>query len=250
MNSLGTNSIPSDCTNVSAFMTLDPEFTTESSTRRANPIIIANTDDGKIYSWSADGASSPGVYANLTNSLNSVIDAKLLPYSQEDLASPGASSYFAGATAPSSVWPVLYTTRSEVKAPLTVVGHSAPASVNPTPLTPDSFESAQIDSVYPLGSARTPNSTGAAGAMGGSYSYSVAVKMKDGTIKFENISDSTEGQPYSSRTALYFSTPNSAIRHVFSAKGLGMTPGASAGPGMGYNSDNLVIVAEPSPISP
>ena len=245
-----TNSIPSDCTNVSAFMTLDPEFTMESGTRRANPIIIANTDDGKIYSWWAT-SSIPAGYESLTNSLNSVIDAKLLPYSQEDLASPGASSYFAGATTPRSSWPVLYTTRSEVKAPLTVVGHSAPASVNPTPLTPDSFESAQIDSVYPLGTARTPNSNGAAGAMGGSYSYSVAVKMKDGTIKFENISDSPEGQPYSSRTALYFSTPNSAIRHVFSAKGIGMTPGVSGGPaGMGSNSDNLVIVAEPSPISP
>lgn len=249
MNSLGTNSIPSDCTNVSAFMTLDPEFTTESSTRRANPLIIANTDDGKIYSWWAT-SSIPAGYESLTNSLNSVIDAKLLPYSQEDLASPGASSYFAGATTPSSSWPVLYTTRSEVRVPLSVIGYSGPSYGVSTALTPDSFESAQIDSVYPLGSARTPNSTGAAGAMGGSFSYSVAVKMKDGTIKFQNISDSTEGQPYSSRTALYFSTPNSAIRHVFSAKGIGMTPGASAGPGMGYNSDNLVIVAEPSPISP
>jgi hypothetical protein len=230
-------------------MTLDPEFTMEYSARRANPIIIANTDDGKIYSWWAT-SSIPAGYESLTNSLNSVIDDKLLPYSQEDLASPGASSYFAGASAPSSAWPVLYATGGQLRAPLSVVGHSSPASVNPTALTPDSFESAQIDSVYPLGSARTPNSTGAAGAMGGNYSYSVAVKMKDGTIKFQNISDSTEGQAYSSRTALYFSTPNSAIRHVFSAKGIGMTPGASAGPGMGYNSDNLVIVAEPSPISP
>ena len=248
---VGTNSIPSGCTNVSAFMTLDPEFTTESSTRRANPIIIANTDDGKIYSWWAT-SPIPAGYESLTNSLNSVIDAKLLPYSQEDLASPGASSYFAGATTPSSRWPVLYTTISEVKAPLSIVwGYSSlPYGVSTAALTPDSFQSTQIDSVYPLGSARTPNSTGAAGAMGGSYSYSVAVKMKDGTIKFENISDSTEGQAYSSRTALYFSTPNSAIRHVFSAKGIGMTPGASAGPGMGSNSDNLVIVAEPSPISP
>jgi hypothetical protein len=246
---VGTNSIPSGCTNVSAFMTLDPEFTMEYSGRRANPFIIANTDDGKIFSWSANGASSPGVYVNLTNSLNSVTDAKLLTYSQEDLASPSASGYFSGATT-SSAWPVLYATGGQLRAPLSVVGHSSPASVNPTALTPDSFESAQIDSVYPLGSARTPNSTGAAGAAGGNYSYSVAVKMKDGTIKFQNISDSTEGQAYSSRTALYFSTPNSAIRHVFSAKGLGMTPGASAGPGMGYNSDNLVIVAEPSPISP
>lgn len=246
---VGTNSIPSDCTNVSAFMTLDPEFTTESSTRRANPLIIANTDDGKIYSWWAS-SSIPAGYESLTNSLNSVIDAKLLPYSQEDLASPGASSYFAGATTPTSSWPVLYTTRSEVRVPLSVIGSYGPYyGVSPA-LTPDSFESAQIDSVYPLGSARTPNSTGAAGAAGGNYSYSVAVKMKDGTIKFQIISDSTEGQAYSSRTSLYFSTPNSAIRHVFSAKGIGMTLGASATPGMGSNSDNLVIVAEPSPISP
>ena len=51
----GTNYIPANCTNVSSFMTLDPEFTTENADRNTRPLIIANTSDGKILAWWATG---------------------------------------------------------------------------------------------------------------------------------------------------------------------------------------------------
>ena len=83
----------------------------------------------------------------------------------------------------------------------------------------------------------------------GSYSYSIVFKMKDGTVKIQSITDASAFTAYGARTALYFNSPNSLIRNIFSSKQAGLNQGASAAPGMS-NHDNLVLIAEPAQITP
>ena len=240
--SAGTNYIPANCTNVSSFMTLDPEFTTETADRNTRPLIIANTSDGKIFTWWATGQGSAATYDSLISVLNSATGATLFPYSQESLSSSSSLSYYGGG-APSGWWPVLFSMGGNSKGQVLVAGHSAPAAVSPIAYSPDSFDYSQIEAVYPIGSTRTPDS----GAMWGSYSYTIAFKMKDGTVKIQSITDSQFGATYSTRTALYFASPNSIVRNIISSKGAGIIQGASGPAGM-WNQDNLILIAEPPQI--
>jgi len=247
----GTNFIPNGCTNVTDFMTLDPEFSMESSDRNVRPLVIANTSEGKLLVWWATGQVSPGIYDSLSNSLNSLASAtgaKLFPYSQENLSTPGMAGY-AGHGGSGIPWPVIYAVGGQSRAPLVVSGHPASASVNPAPTTPETFELSQIEAIYPIGSARTPD-TATPGGYGG-YSYSFAIRMKDGTIRIQNVTDSSFTS-YGNRTYLYFSSPNSSVLHIFSGKGAGLTSGALGGaaPGMFNAYDNLVIIAEPALLNP
>ena len=239
----GTSYIPANCTNVSSFMTLDPEFTTESDARNTRPLVIANTSDGKIFTWWATGQGSVGTYDSLISVLNSATGATLFPYSQEELSTPSWGYY--GGGAPSGWWPVLFSMGGNSKGQVLVAGHSAPASVSPIACSPDSFDYSQIEAVYPIGSTRTPDNT----MMWGGYSYTIAFKMKDGTVKFQSITDSSAGTTYSSRTALYFASPNSAIRNIFSSKQASLTSGANGAMMMG-TFDNLILIAEPAQITP
>ena len=239
----GTSYIPANCTNVSSFMTLDPEFTTESDYRNTRPLVIANTSDGKIFTWWATGQGSVGTYDSLISVLNSATGATLFPYSQEELSTPSWGYY--GGGAPSGWWPVLFSMGGNSKGQVLVAGHSAPASVSPIAYSPDSFDYSQIEAVYPIGSTRTPDNT----MMWGGYSYTIAFKMKDGTVKFQSITDSSAGTTYSSRTALYFASPNSAVRNIFSSKQASLTSGANGAMMMG-TFDNLILIAEPAQITP
>jgi len=112
------------------------------------------------------------------------------------------------------------------------------------PLTSELFDASQISEIFPIGSYKTPLDPTAAGA---SYGWTLALRMRDGTLKIQSITDATT--TIWVRTSSYFSSPNSFIRSVFSAKELGFTPGANTAPA-GMNKDNLVIVAEPAALQP
>jgi len=241
----GTNYIPANCTNVSSFMTLDPEFTTETADRNTRPLVIANTSDGRILSWWATGQGWPGTYDPLISVLNSATGATLFPYSQEVLSSTTSSSSYYGSGAPSGWWPILFSMGGNSKGQVLVAGHSAPASVSPIAYSPDFFDYSQIEAVYPIGSTRTPDNNW----MWGGYSYTIAFKMKDGTVKLQSITDSSAGTTYSSRTALYFASPNSVVRNIFSSKQANLTSGAN-GAMMMWTFDNLILIAEPAQITP
>ena len=115
------------------------------------------------------------------------------------------------------------------------------------PLTSELFDVSQISEILPIGSYKTTYDPPAGS---GSYGWTVALRMKDGSLKIQTITDATITSW--SRTSSYFSSPNSVIRSVFSAKELGFTSGVNSGamPAGGVNKDNLVIVAEPAAIQP
>jgi hypothetical protein len=243
--SAGTNFIPAPCSNVVSFMTLDPGFRDSNSDRNVSPLVIANTAAGKIFSWWATGQGGSASYDSIISLLNSLADAKLFPYSQEELGSSGEGGYY-NRTDPTSNWPILFAHGFSSNGPISVAGHSAPPGIPPAVLTTDVFNYSEIEKVFPLGSARHPGI-----GIGDTYSYSVALKMRDGTLKILYLTDAIAGFDYNySRSGLYCASPNTMIRKIFSGKEAGITTGSSSGPGVVRALDNFVIIAEPATISP
>jgi hypothetical protein len=226
-------------------MTLDPGFRDFNSDRNVSPLVIANTAAGKIFSWWATGQGGSASYDSIISLLNSLADAKLFPYSQEELGSSGEGGYY-NRTDPTSNWPILFAHGFSSNGPISVAGHSAPPGIPPAVLTKDVFNYSEIEKVFPLGSARHPGI-----GIGDIYSYSVALKMRDGTLKILYLTDAIAGFDYNySRSGLYCASPNTMIRKIFSGKEAGITTGSSSVHGVVRALDNFVIIAEPATISP
>ena len=146
---------------------------------------------------------------------------------------------------PYAHWPVLVLPSDGTPAPIRVLSHYqvSGSTFNSTFSTPDSFRLQDIDSIYPIGSSQSS----VAGAGGGMYGWTLAVKMKDGTLRLQTVTDSSSSTSSWNRLGSYLTSPNATVRNLFSAKGAGISTG---GQNTGSYYDNLVIVAEPYQITP
>jgi hypothetical protein len=251
---ISTN-IPVNLTNIHSFHVHDLQFDTAGF---QPPLIVANSEDGKVFSWFSDGQTYGAESNGFKEALASLTGVRILPYEQDVVSSrEGKFLPATGATPATIDWPILFVPLGGSPSQVRVVSRQmssagAPYGFVTLPLTPDAFSLEDIESVFPIGSVRTTSDGAAAG--GGSYGWTIAFKMKNGAFKFQAITDFTLawGSIWN-RTGAYFSSPNAVVRHVFTGRQLGLNSGASSGaaPGMsGSSVDNLVIVAEPAPISP
>jgi hypothetical protein len=246
----GTNYIPASATNLESFQAFSPNYFAD-----GRAVVIANSSDGRIWAWSATGQeptapSGGGNWSSFYNAVTNLTGVRLISYDQETVSS--SSGAYLPASSPTSDWPLLFVPRDGAGQQIRLVtpqqSSGAGAGYFSTlPMTTDVFDVSQIAEVFPIGSYKTTSDVPAGS---GSYGWTLALRMKDGTLKIQSITDATITTW--GRTSSYFSSPNSFIRSVFSAKELGFTPGANSGamPAPGMNKDNLVIVAEPAAIQP
>jgi hypothetical protein len=240
----GTNYIPAPATNLESFQTFSPNYFAD-----GRAAVIANSSDGRVWAWNATGEepmapSGGGNWNNFYNTLTNLTGVRLIPYDQESLSSSSGS--YLPASYPTSDWPLLYVPREGAPQQIRLVTpqQSMGSVFSTLPLTSELFDASQISEIFPIGSYKT-TSDHLAGS--GSYGWTLALRMRDGTLKIQSITDATT--TIWGRTSSYFSSPNSFLRSVFSAKELGFTPGANTAPA-GMNKDNLVIVAEPAALQP
>jgi len=250
----GRQYMPPGATNILSFMTIDPNF--DSSDGKC--LVIANGVGGKIYSWwatgeypSSMGGGMPGMggtggnWQNFPDALNSLSGVKIIPYDQENLSSPEGRYFPFSFGMPSAHWPVLAVPADGGLGPIRLLSHYhvVGSTFNSTYVTPESFRLENIEAVYPIGSSRSSVD----GAGSGTYGWTLALRLKDGTLNLQYVTDATSSASTWNRTATYFASPNSKVLNVFSAKGAGISTG---GQNTGAYFDNLVIIAEPSLISP
>ena len=251
--------IPLNVTNIHTFHVHDLQFEVAGGPSTAPPaLIVANDEIGKVYAWFSDGQNYSGEWNGFKEALSGLVGVRILPYDQDSVSSrEGRFLPLTGATPATIDWPILFAPIGGNLSQIRVVSRQlssagAPYGFVALPLTPDVFSVADIEQVFPIGSVRTTSDGATTG--GGSYGWTVAFKMKNGAFKIQAITDFTLawGSLWN-RTGAYFTSPNAVVRNVFCGKQIGFTLGASSGatPGMlGSSVDNLVIVAEPAPISP